>query len=813
MRIFLNDLWKFETNGFSQELSLPHNFPIDVKSYPNPTFKKGRYVRILTEVLNKEGKLVLLRFHGIDYYSKIFVNSEKVFEHEGGYDLFEVDITDHLNFDGKDVLGIEVEDYEISRHPERIAGKQDWYGNATGIWQNVELWIVDRVHIKNVGVYPQQDLQSIDLSVSFSDGKSYPVNVSIINQNGVPVINKRLELEETHLKIPEPKLWSPESPYLYELRVSFEEKDNRDIFRTRFGMRHIKSKNGKIFLNGEPLYIFGALDQNFYPDTHYSFRNRKEILAELTKAKDMGLNLLRYHVKIPDDVYLDIADELGILVWIDLPYARELNENSKDYLESLLENVLQRHANHPSFVMLSLINESWGTDLSEHMGKKIKEWIKSFYHKAKKIDSTRLYVDNSACTGNYHVISDIDDFHFYSSYPYHNRQWDEYVRDFANGKFKTFVKDPEEKLPKILSEFGVWGLANPDTWCGFWSKNPITIGGMVFMETQPGKAIQKISKFHNVNDFIDQAQLNQLMGLKYQIEKIRMAPEISGYVITEFSDIAWEANGLLDFNRMPKNFYPYLKILNSKVLGIIPNHKFLIEGEKYDSELYVSNVNPERFEAEIIVKTHKKTLFSTRQKLKAFDIQKIGSLSVEVTPEDQSLFVEIFKDGRLISRNFYPVLFLPPSNEFLEVEDRNLNNSIKSSNTKTTIVWLQNKGFEFENFKVIDESEKIHAKLDWKCDWISGFTIFNSSRSVNIPAVLGGLDSVLSNLIIVPQNPEEDFNSKNSIVSKVIGWGYHVGSLVYVKKCDNKKFIFTTLRKGELSKRLISTLINSDIHL
>lgn len=809
MRIVLDDLWEFSSGDSSRKISLPHNFPVSTKSYPNPVSEKGIYKRTLREVKDTGNKRIILKFHGIDYYARIFINSDKVVEHEGGYDVFEVDITDKLKFDGKDSLEIEVADYDITKHPEIIAGKQDWYGNATGIWQNVELWIVDRVHIKNIGVYPQKDLQTINLDVSFSDGKLYPLDIVINDRNGLPVVNRKLEPGESGIKIPNPGLWSPNSPYLYDMRVKFANEDNCDVFSTRFGMRYIESKKGKILLNGEPLYVFGALDQNFYPDTHYSLRGKNKLLSELSKAKDMGLNLLRYHVKIPDDAYLDIADELGILVWIDLPYARGLDENSREYLKFLLGNILKRYANHPSFTILSLINESWGVDLSENASGKTREWIRSFFYKAKEIDGTRVYVDNSACMGNYHVVSDIDDFHFYSSYPYHNKEWDKHIREFANGEFRTFIEKPNNDLPKIVSEFGVWGLSNPDTWEGNWSNNPVSVAGKVFPGTEPAKALQRISEFHDTHDFIYQAQLNQLMGLKYQIEKIRMAPEITGYVITEFSDIAWEANGLLDYNRAPKAFYPYIKMLNSKILGIIPNHVFLIEKEKcnnYNSELYVSNMAPEEVEANILVRTYQRRLMETREKLRPFSIQKIGNLKGEILPEDRSVFVEIFKEGRLVSRNFYPVLVFQKKDDYPEVEDRNFDFSQQSPDT-TKIVWLKNKRFQFGNFKVIAESDKIHPKIDWRCDWISGFTVFNSPRNVNLPAILGGLDELLTDLIIVPRDPQKTFSSVNSLISKVIGWGYYAGSLLYVNEEADGRFVFTTLRESELSKKLISMLL------
>lgn len=791
MRLKLKNDWSFTVNKKVWEsVSIPHNFPINIESYPNPISESGLYRRTLKEVKNMAGKRIFLRFHGIDYRSKILVNSKQVSEHVNGYDLFEVEITDLLRFDGEDELLIEVSDYDISEHPERIAGKQDWYGNSTGIIQDVELWIVDNLYIESVRVYPQEDLKSVRCFVEFSDGKRHEFEIIVIDPNGIIVFKKRFDEERVEFKIPDPKVWSIENPNLYSLIVNFKENGNEDTFQTRFGIRYVKIDEGKLLLNGEPVYIFGALDQNFYPDTHYSLRDRVKMLSELTKAKDLGLNLLRYHVKVPDDLYLEIADELGILVWVDLPYARELNEDSKAYLEKLLENVLKRHANHPSFIIMSLINESWGLRLAEDMDEETYRWLTSFYEKAKKTDETRLYVDNSACCGNLHIVSDVDDYHFYHSFPYHNDQWEGKIERFASDEFRTFLRKPDKKLPKILSEFGVWGLSHPKTWEGNWSNYPVTLMGIPFDGTSPDEVMKKIFGFHNLDDFIFQTQLNQFLALKYQIETIRLHPEIVGYVITEFSDIAWESNGLLDYNRMPKNFYPYMRFLNSKVLGMIKDHNSILTDSNYSSKVFVSNMTNESLSAKLTIRTEKRILKSIDFIAAPFELVSLGKIDSELEKAEQMITVEVCNDNLLISRNFYPVI---------QLEKKKIN--------EDDIVWINEENVSLDGFEVIKEETKAFGYIDWKGDWVSGFTVFNSRRDLNISAILWGLHDLLSEYILIPKN-NENFSSENSIISKVIGWGYGLGSLVYVVEKNGSKKVFTTLKESELSKMIISNILS-----
>ncbi|MEM4524353.1 MAG: glycoside hydrolase family 2 TIM barrel-domain containing protein, partial [Archaeoglobaceae archaeon] len=642
MRIKLREGWLFSANDGEcfKEVSIPHCFQLSKETYPNPPYNKGVYKRVLKELKGKSKKKVILRFHGVDFYSKVLVNKKLVAEHINGYDLFEMDITRYLNFNGEDELVVEVSDYDISEYPERIAGKQDWYGNAIGIIQDVELWLVDDFYIKAARIYPQKDLKTVECLVDFSSDEECEYKITVLDEEDTVVFEESFSEKKVHFEIPNAKTWSPDDPHLYTLVISFRNGNRGDTYKTRFGIRHIEANSGRIILNGKPLYLFGALDQNFYPDTHYSLRDKIRMLSELTKAKDLGLNLLRYHVKIPDDLYLDIADELGLLVWIDLPYARRLDKISKDYLENLLENVLKRHANHPSFVILSFINESWGVELTDNVDEETRRWISRIYEKARELDSTRLYVDNSACCGNLHIISDINDYHFYFSFPYHNREWEEKISKFSSGEFKTFLTKPKLGIPKVVSEFGIWGLSDPKTWEGEWPDYPICIGGKVFPGSSPRENIKKILAFHDLEDFILQTQLNQFLGLKYQVEYMRLNPEISGYVITEFSDIQWESNGLLDYNRMPKFFYPYMKFLNSKILGIIKDHKALLENPNYHAEIFVSNGSNEAINAELVIRTEKRILKNHTISLKPFGLTFIGKFHFELEKDDQSIVLE-----------------------------------------------------------------------------------------------------------------------------------------------------------------------------
>ncbi|AEH50423.1 glycoside hydrolase family 2 protein [Pseudothermotoga thermarum] len=787
MRNKLVDGWTLICGEKVVEISsVPHQSDISQESYPNASCQQLVYERKLVELKGMDERKAILRFHGVDLQASVFVNGQKLLDHEGGYDLFEVDLSNYVKFDGNDLLRLVVSDVDVRAEPHIVMGKQDWYGNATGIVQEVELLVVPPVYISSARFYPLDLFGRVKGIVEFSDGKDHEFQLEIYDSKHNKVYQSKEKSSCFEFTIVNPHLWSIDDPHLYKAVVTLETDGYIDRFETSFGIRIFQTKDDKLLLNGEPVYIFGALDQNFYPITHYCLPDRNSLVSELLKAKEMGLNLLRFHMKIPDDLYLEIADEIGLLIWIDLPYARILNDSSKNYLEKLMENLLVRHANHPSFVMLSLINESWGIDLSIA---EERQWLRKFYFKAKKFDPTRVYVDNSACIGNKHVISDVDDYHFYKAYPYHNKEWKEQIKDFASGKFESFYEPIDKKLPKLVSEFGIWGISDPKTWLGKWSEFPVTVMGLTFDQTQPAYALQGIANFHDLDDLIYQAQLTQFLGLKYQIETIRMQPEISGYVITEFSDIAWEANGLLDYNRMPKHFYPYLKFLNSKVIGIIPDHNsLLIEGDFYTAPLCVINSDSKVLKARVLVRTEKDVILDKTIEVQPWEIKEISSLSFKPDKTIHNIYVEIFSDGKLISRNFYP----------MQVLERKAGTFL--------LEFVDSDFFVEDGLRAVRENTKVGGVLDLKGDWIGAATVFNVKRSLNIAALIWGLNTITSEYLLLAEESNH-FSSEQSVITKVYGWGYALGSLLYVSRKDGETKVFTTLKDTELSRVLIANLI------
>jgi hypothetical protein len=387
------------------------------------------------------------------------------------------------------------------------------------------------------------------------------------------------------LPVPGALPWEPGAPNLYRLQARLEGAGPPDELCDTFGFRTIRAEGGRLLLNGRPLYLRGALDQDYYPDLICTPPSEAYIEDQFRKALAMGLNCLRLHIKIADPRYYRAADRLGLLIWTELPNWLTLTPAAMRRARDTLEGMLARDWNHPSIIAWTLINESWGVDLTipEH-----RAWLAESFDALKRLDPHRLAVGNSACHGNFQVISDIEDFHNYYAMPDRHDRWRDWVRRFAGRAhwsyahsyagyraWRAFLRRtwasparpaaPEVRRrgdePLVVSEFGNWGLPDVDGLFEAAEGEPWWFDtGQDWGEgvAHPHGIGRRFEQYHLRRAFASLAELSaasqrlQAEALKFQIEEMRRQPALQGYVITELTDVHWEANGLLDMYRRPK---------------------------------------------------------------------------------------------------------------------------------------------------------------------------------------------------------------------------------------------------------------------
>lgn len=576
---------------------------------------------------------IFLHFGAVDYQAQVWINSTLIGEHEGGYLPFEFDITDALIPSSPNSVLVCVTDPDDDRAQWAVPfseiphGKQSWYGPLSGIWQSVKLEARPLVHIRSLQVTPDARTGNVLVATTFSAiaDPGAELALTLLDPDGMAVARATTQIQgnSANLTLTADTVirWDLDHPARYTLRATLHSSAGQDTASTRFGFRTFESRDGCLWLNDRPLMLRGALDQDYYPDGIYTPPSYEFLVHQARLAKSMGLNCLRCHIKISDPRYLEAADEVGILVWAELPNWQHWTPEVGERGLETLHQAIMRDWNHPSVVIWTIINESWGVDLTnpEH-----RAWLREAYEATKLIAGDRLVVDNSACFTNVHVKSDLDDYHFYAAMPDERPRWREWVRQFADRPRWSYASilpelvtgterwtteqgygDPLPEVersgtePLIVSEFGNWGLPSLDGLRGpqqqdpWWFETGDDWGdGVVY----PHGIDQRFARlglaqiFGDYERFSAATRRSELDALRFEIEEMRRHPSIAGYVITEFTDVHWECNGLLDMRRNPKIPLALLAALNADTVLIIDREQgALWAGEQRSVQISVSH--------------------------------------------------------------------------------------------------------------------------------------------------------------------------------------------------------------------------------
>jgi hypothetical protein len=355
----------------------------------------------------REGRL-LLHFGAVDWQATVWLNGKRLGVHRGGYDPFSFDVTDALRPDSApQELLIAVWDPTDSGPQPR--GKQVlkphgiWYTAVTGIWQTVWLEPVPATYIDGLVVVPDIDSGTVHVRVSTRGGTPTTRMAATAYADGTPVATgTATDGQDITLRILEAQLWSPDHPFLYDLKVTLS---SGDMIHSYFGMRKIsvaKDSAGvrRLFLNNTPLFEYGMLDQGWWPDGLYTPPTDDAMRFDIETMKQLGFNLIRKHVKVEPDRWYRLADSLGMLVWQDMPSGDNTTPASKADFAGELQRVVDARRNHPSIVMWVPFNEGWG----QHDTEKTVAWLKAH-------DPSRLVNNASGWTD--HQVGDVADIHAY----------------------------------------------------------------------------------------------------------------------------------------------------------------------------------------------------------------------------------------------------------------------------------------------------------------------------------------------------------------------------------------------------------------
>jgi len=300
-------------SGVNRPLSPREQFWYHRKFEVNPGLQAGRS---------------LLHFGAVDWHCRVYVNNEFVGEHFGGYDPFSFDITDFLT-EGENHLLVSVWDptdaLPIQRGKQVLKPGFIWYSAYSGIWQTVWLEYVSETYINSIKITPDIDENILTLETKISHAQGDLIIKARVLDQGKQVAEGKTNLHTSmHIAIQAPKLWSPDHPHLYDLEITVQEGNTViDQVQSYFGMRKFsleKDQNGirRFFLNNQPLFLYGPLDQGYWPDGLCTPPTDQAMQWEINFLKKAAFNMLRKHVKIEPARYYYHCDRSGLIVWQDM---------------------------------------------------------------------------------------------------------------------------------------------------------------------------------------------------------------------------------------------------------------------------------------------------------------------------------------------------------------------------------------------------------------------------------------------------------------------------------------------------------------
>lgn len=464
-----------------------------------------------------KGKKILLHFGAVDWKTEVWVNNIKVGEHTGGFTPFSFDITQALD-GSKNTLVVKV--WDPTDKGTQPRGKQVsqprgiWYTPVSGIWQTVWLEPVADHYITNVRTTPDIDTNGVKVKVQTdNDRVSDKFEVKVFDEGQLVAMGTSINGLPVEISMPvDVKLWSPDNPFLYQMEVSlFSEGKRIDCIKSYMAMRKFSTKRDekgivRLQLNNKDLFQFGPLDQGWWPDGLYTAPTDEALRYDIKKTKDFGFNMIRKHIKVEPARWYTYCDQMGIIVWQDMPSGDKNPEwqNRKYFEGTELTRSPESEANYrkewkeiidclysyPCIGTWVPFNEAWG----QFKTREIAEWTKQY-------DPTRLV--NPASGGNHYTCGDMLDLHNYPG-P------------------KMYLYDAQRAT--VLGEYGGIGLVLKDH---LWE--PDRNWGYVQFNTSAEATAEYLRYAKMLKEMIGQG--------------------FSAAVYTQTTDVEVEVNGLITYDR------------------------------------------------------------------------------------------------------------------------------------------------------------------------------------------------------------------------------------------------------------------------
>ena len=538
--------WYAPDHNLTGKITVPYCFESKLSGIGDTGFHAWAwYRREITLPDSWRTRRTLLHFGAVDYQAKVWVNGQFAGSHEGGNTPFSFDVTPLLKA-GANSITVRAwdppEDKLIPRGKQfwELKSKSIFYTRTSGIWQSVWLESTGAAYLERIHIRPDP-LGTVTFDGELSNarnGDEFRVSVfdgeTQVASGGVAVALGRAS---TALRVTAPHLWSVEDPKLYTVRLEVLRGGQlTDRVSSYFGFRTVEARDGRVWLNGKPVYLKFVLDQGYWPESILTPPTDAAIQFDIRATKEMGFNGARKHQKVEDPRFLYWADKMGFLVSGEMANAQGFDDRYADRFTREWTEAVLRDINHPSIIIWAPLNESWGVpDLRDQ---RQQAHLKSLYTMTRALDGSRLVIDNE---GWMHTdMTDLFAIHDYSKNG--TLLWDRY-RDLGrkpaivpdNGRPSLISGYQYNGAPIYLSEFGGIAYIPPG------HQVPEEAWGYSGVEKTPADALDRLESLY--------------LGLAH-------IPQITGICYTQLTDVEQEVNGLMTYDRKMKFDVKKLKALN-----------------------------------------------------------------------------------------------------------------------------------------------------------------------------------------------------------------------------------------------------------
>ena len=575
----------------AREIAVPACWELMEKDYEGV----GVYARRFKVPGSWQGKAVRLQFDAVNYVAEVWLNGHVVGRHEGGYGPFEFRVDDLLKYNKENFLSLRVLGPIVAQ--DKVIdgiGQSDmphWRGAiAGGIWQSVRLIATGTVFVDDVFIIPQlkDKIASVQVALenATTSGRDVTADVAICTADGrevasesttVTLVPGRNEKSWT-LPIPAVRCWSPEDPHLYVLRIRIADGASElDVEDVRFGMRELTIRDKKFELNGKPIYIKAAFFEGLYP-TRLALPDSEEMARrEIQLAKECGFNMIRPWRKPPPPMWLDLCDEMGVMVVGGLPIEcmkrwPTVTPGVHDRIENEVRSAVMRDRNRACIVQWEIFNEIHRKELET-----LKHPMSML---ARRLDPTRLVLDESggfAGGSNIYLPYQFEpevfnDVHSYPGAPLNDTSYDKFLTlsktpaeieamGLPSGRF-TASKTTPGRLT-VVSEIGYGSLPDLVDNNARFAKDGNPLVPPYRYHKKLAESFREVLKqngldaiYPDLQEFcLDQQEIHS-QGNKRMIEAIRSNSSTGGYAVHALTGGDWVLGaGLLDLFRNPKGSY------------------------------------------------------------------------------------------------------------------------------------------------------------------------------------------------------------------------------------------------------------------